>query len=65
MVRTLAAELESTGAGAICAPVFYTGARGFWARMFQAFANSDLSGIMDHRASIEEARRAVEQVGRV
>jgi spermidine dehydrogenase len=27
-----------------------------------AFANSDLSGIMDHRASIGEARRAVEQV---
>jgi spermidine dehydrogenase len=26
-----------------------------------AFANSDLSGIMDHRASILEARRAVEQ----
>ena len=27
-----------------------------------AFANSDLSGIMDHRMSILEARRAVEQV---
>jgi spermidine dehydrogenase len=27
-----------------------------------AFANSDLSGIMDHRASITEAHRAVEQV---
>jgi spermidine dehydrogenase len=27
-----------------------------------AFANSDLSGIMDHRASIMEAHRAVEQV---
>ena len=30
-----------------------------------AFANSDLSGIMDHRASIEEAKRAVEQAGQV
>jgi spermidine dehydrogenase len=27
-----------------------------------AFANSDLSGIMDHRASIMEAHRAVQQV---
>jgi spermidine dehydrogenase len=27
-----------------------------------AFANSDLSGIMDHRMSIAEARRALEQV---
>ncbi len=27
-----------------------------------AFANSDLSGIMDHRMSILEARRAVEQI---
>ncbi len=27
-----------------------------------AFANSDLAGIMDHRMSIQEARRAVEQV---
>ena len=27
-----------------------------------AFANSDLSGIMDHRASITEARRAVQQI---
>jgi spermidine dehydrogenase len=27
-----------------------------------AFANSDLSGIMDHRMSIAEARRAVQQV---
>lgn len=27
-----------------------------------AFANSDLTGIMDHRASIMEARRAVQQV---
>jgi spermidine dehydrogenase len=27
-----------------------------------AFANSDLSGIMDHRASIAEAQRAVEQL---
>jgi len=27
-----------------------------------AFANSDLSGIMDHRMSIHEARRAVDQV---
>jgi spermidine dehydrogenase len=27
-----------------------------------SFANSDLSGIMDHRASIMEAKRAVEQV---
>jgi spermidine dehydrogenase len=27
-----------------------------------AFANSDLSGIMDHRMSIAEARRAVEQI---
>lgn len=27
-----------------------------------AFANSDLTGIMDHRASILEARRAVEQI---
>jgi spermidine dehydrogenase len=26
-----------------------------------AFANSDLSGIMDHRASITEAHRAVRQ----
>jgi spermidine dehydrogenase len=26
-----------------------------------AFANSDLSGIMDHRASITEAHRAVQQ----
>jgi spermidine dehydrogenase len=26
-----------------------------------AFANSDLSGIMDHRASIQEAKRAAEQ----
>jgi spermidine dehydrogenase len=30
-----------------------------------AFANSDLSGIMDHRMSILEARRAVEQVLRL
>jgi spermidine dehydrogenase len=28
-----------------------------------AFANSDLAGIMDHRASIMEAKRAVQQVG--
>lgn len=27
-----------------------------------AFANSDLAGIMDHRTSIQEARRAVEQL---
>jgi spermidine dehydrogenase len=27
-----------------------------------SFANSDLSGIMDHRASIEEARRAIDQL---
>jgi spermidine dehydrogenase len=27
-----------------------------------AFANTDLSGIMDHRSSILEAHRAVEQV---
>jgi spermidine dehydrogenase len=27
-----------------------------------AFANSDVTGIMDHRASIGEARRAVDQV---
>jgi spermidine dehydrogenase len=27
-----------------------------------AFANSDLSGIMDHRMSILEARRAVSQI---
>jgi spermidine dehydrogenase len=27
-----------------------------------AFANSDLSGIMDHRASIAESDRAVNQV---
>ena len=27
-----------------------------------AFANSDLSGIMDHRLSIQEAERAVEQI---
>jgi spermidine dehydrogenase len=27
-----------------------------------AFANSDLSGIMDHRASIMEAHRAEQQV---
>ncbi|MGH9621450.1 MAG: hypothetical protein ACRD45_17315 [Bryobacteraceae bacterium] len=27
-----------------------------------AFANSDLSGIMDHRMSILEARRAIQQV---
>jgi len=27
-----------------------------------AFANSDVTGIMDHRASIGEAKRAVEQV---
>jgi len=27
-----------------------------------AFANSDLAGIMDHRASILEARRAVGQI---
>jgi spermidine dehydrogenase len=27
-----------------------------------AFANSDVTGIMDHRASILEARRAVDQV---
>ncbi len=27
-----------------------------------AFANSDLSGIMDHRASIQEAHRAVRQI---
>jgi len=27
-----------------------------------AFANSDLSGIMDHRASIDEAQRAVDQL---
>jgi spermidine dehydrogenase len=30
-----------------------------------AFANSDLAGIMDHRMSIQEARRAVEQVLKV
>jgi spermidine dehydrogenase len=29
-----------------------------------AFANSDLSGIMDHRMSILEARRAIQQVGK-
>jgi spermidine dehydrogenase len=29
-----------------------------------AFANSDLAGIMDHRTSILEARRAVEQLVR-
>ena len=27
-----------------------------------AFANSDLAGIMDHRSSIQEARRAVDQI---
>jgi spermidine dehydrogenase len=27
-----------------------------------AFANSDVTGIMDHRASIQEAQRAVQQV---
>ena len=27
-----------------------------------AFANSDLAGIMDHRTSIQEARRAIEQL---
>ena len=27
-----------------------------------AFANSDLAGIMDHRTSIQEARRAVDQI---
>ena len=27
-----------------------------------AFANSDITGIMDHRASIQEAKRAVDQV---
>jgi spermidine dehydrogenase len=30
-----------------------------------AFANSDLAGIMDHRMSIQEGRRAVEQILRV
>jgi spermidine dehydrogenase len=30
-----------------------------------AFANSDLSGIMDHRMSILEAKRAVEQIALV
>lgn len=30
-----------------------------------AFANSDLAGIMDHRMSIQEARRAVEQILKV
>lgn len=34
--------------------------RGAFGRM--AFANSDVTGIMDHRASIMEAKRAVEQV---
>jgi spermidine dehydrogenase len=30
-----------------------------------AFANSDLAGIMDHRMSIQEGRRAVEQIVKV
>ena len=30
-----------------------------------AFANSDLAGIMDHRMSIQEGRRAVEQILRL
>ena len=34
--------------------------RGTYGRV--SFANSDLSGIMDHRMSIREAQRAVEQI---
>jgi spermidine dehydrogenase len=64
--------LNRWGHAYLCAqPGFFFGAEGRPAPReilrrapFQriAFANSDLSGIMDHRASIAEAQRAVEQL---
>ncbi|MBI5837219.1 MAG: glycosyltransferase [Candidatus Eisenbacteria bacterium] len=45
-LRALVRDLLASGAAAMCAPVYYDGARDLASRAFQAFANSDLDGIL-------------------
>ncbi len=45
-LRLLVEELETTGCAAVCATVFYVEARSPGARALQAFANTDLAGIL-------------------
>jgi ceramide glucosyltransferase len=46
VLRSLVEELEGARAGAACATVFYTEARSLGSRLLQAFANTDLAGIL-------------------
>lgn len=45
-LRMLVEELETTGAAAVCATVFYVAPRSLGARLLQALANTDLAGIL-------------------